>query len=117
MIQYCEREEVSGWPKICQLAHAFMWEYSYKRLKLAQLLGQLGVFLTCTTSSSSASSSAISAAQPLLPDEGALGCTKTITASSFEDESDIAAPSSTAAPYAGGGGGAAGASASRPAAG
>jgi hypothetical protein len=23
------------------------WEYRYKRLKLAQLLGQLGVFLTC----------------------------------------------------------------------
>jgi hypothetical protein len=28
------------------LALAFMWEYSYKRLKLAQLRGQLGVFLT-----------------------------------------------------------------------
>jgi hypothetical protein len=28
------------------LAHAFLWEYSDKRLKLAQLLGQLGVFLT-----------------------------------------------------------------------
>jgi hypothetical protein len=29
------------------LAHAFLlWGYSYKRLKLAQLLGQLGVFLT-----------------------------------------------------------------------
>ena len=25
---------------------AFLWECSYKRLKLAQLLGQLGVFLT-----------------------------------------------------------------------
>jgi hypothetical protein len=35
-----------GWPKICKLAHAFRWEYSYKKLKLAQLLGQLGVFLT-----------------------------------------------------------------------
>ena len=23
------------------------WEFSYKRLKLAQLLGQLGIFLTC----------------------------------------------------------------------
>ena len=33
------------WPKICRLAHAFLWEYSYKGLKLAQLLGQLGVFL------------------------------------------------------------------------
>ena len=33
-----------GWPKRCKLAHAFLWEYSYKRL--TQLLGQLGVFLT-----------------------------------------------------------------------
>ena len=39
--------KVLGWPKICKLAHAFLWEYSHKRLKLAQLLGQLGVFLTC----------------------------------------------------------------------
>jgi hypothetical protein len=30
----------------CKLAHAFLREYNYKRLKLAQLLGQLGVFLT-----------------------------------------------------------------------
>jgi hypothetical protein len=35
-----------GWPEICKLAHAFLWEYSYKRLKLAQRLGQLDVFLT-----------------------------------------------------------------------
>ena len=28
-----------------KLAHAFLWEYSYKRLKLAQLLGQLGFSL------------------------------------------------------------------------
>ena len=34
-----------GWPKRCKLAHAFLWEYSCKRLKWAQLLGQLGVFL------------------------------------------------------------------------
>jgi hypothetical protein len=27
------------------LAHAFLWDYSYKRLKLAQLLGQLGSHL------------------------------------------------------------------------
>ncbi len=39
--------KVLGWPKRCKLAHAFLWAYSYKRLKLAQLLGQLGVFLTC----------------------------------------------------------------------
>ena len=36
---------VSGWPKRCKLAHAFLWEYIDERLKLAQLLGQLGVFL------------------------------------------------------------------------
>jgi hypothetical protein len=38
--------KVSGWPKRCKLAHALLWEYSYKGLELAQLLGQLGVFLT-----------------------------------------------------------------------
>ena len=38
---------VLGWPKRCKSAHAFLWEYSYNRLKLAQLLDQLGVFLTC----------------------------------------------------------------------
>ena len=26
--------------------YAFLWEYRYRRLKLAQLLGQLGIFLT-----------------------------------------------------------------------
>jgi hypothetical protein len=35
--------KVSGRPKRCKLAHAFLREYSYKRLQLAQLLGQLGV--------------------------------------------------------------------------
>jgi hypothetical protein len=30
----------------CKLAHVLRWEYSCKRLKLGQLLGQLGVFLT-----------------------------------------------------------------------
>ena len=38
-----------GWPKRCKLAHAFLWKYSYKRMKLAQLLGQLGVFFTWLT--------------------------------------------------------------------
>jgi hypothetical protein len=28
------------------MTHAFLWEYRYKRLKSAQLLGQLGDFLT-----------------------------------------------------------------------
>jgi hypothetical protein len=40
------RRVLSSWSKRCKLAHAFLWEYSYKRLKLAQLLSQLGVFLT-----------------------------------------------------------------------
>ena len=31
--------KVLGWPKRCALVHAFLWEYSYKRLKLVQLLG------------------------------------------------------------------------------
>ena len=31
-------------PKIGKLAHASLWEYSYKRLKLAQLLANLGSF-------------------------------------------------------------------------
>jgi hypothetical protein len=43
--------KVLGWPKRCKLVHAFMWEYGYKRLKFAQLLGQLGVFLTCDPAS------------------------------------------------------------------
>jgi hypothetical protein len=30
-------KKVLVWPKICQLAHAFLWEYSYDRLKLVQL--------------------------------------------------------------------------------
>jgi hypothetical protein len=37
----------SRWPKRCKLAHAFLREYSYKGLKLAHLLGQLGLFLAC----------------------------------------------------------------------
>ena len=37
--------KVLGWPKLCKLVHALLWECSYKRLKLAQLLGKLGVFL------------------------------------------------------------------------
>ena len=45
-----------GWPKICKLARASLWEHSDKRLKLAQLLGQLGGFLTLGSSLSRASS-------------------------------------------------------------
>jgi hypothetical protein len=47
---------VLHWPKICKLAHVFLWEYSYKRLKLAQLLAQLGGFLTWARSASIADS-------------------------------------------------------------
>jgi hypothetical protein len=36
------------------LAIAFLWEYGYKRLKLAQLLGQLGVFLAWAVNALSA---------------------------------------------------------------
>jgi hypothetical protein len=36
----CARE-VLDWPNRSKLAHAFRWRYIYKRLKLAQLLGQL----------------------------------------------------------------------------
>jgi hypothetical protein len=39
-------KKLSGWPKICKLVHAFLWEHSCERLKLAQSLRQLGVFLT-----------------------------------------------------------------------
>jgi hypothetical protein len=34
-----QRERVSGCPKNCKLAHTFLWEYSDKRLQLAQLSG------------------------------------------------------------------------------
>ena len=47
--------KVSGWPKRCKLADVSLWKYSYKRLKLAQLLGQLGVFLTVVIRPRSAS--------------------------------------------------------------
>jgi hypothetical protein len=35
-----------GWPKRCELPRACLWEHSDKKLKLTQLLGQLGVFGT-----------------------------------------------------------------------
>jgi hypothetical protein len=42
---------VLGRPKRCKLAHALLWEYGYEGLlKLAQLLGQLGVFCTWDSS-------------------------------------------------------------------
>jgi hypothetical protein len=40
------RGEMSDWLKRCRLVHAFLSKHLYKRLKLAQLLGQHGVFIT-----------------------------------------------------------------------
>ena len=39
--------QVLGWPSRCELARAFLWEYSDNRLRLVQLLGRHGDFLTC----------------------------------------------------------------------
>ena len=38
--------QVLGWPKRCELARTLLWEYRQKRLKLAQLLCQLGIVHT-----------------------------------------------------------------------
>jgi hypothetical protein len=43
--------KVLGWPKRCNFSRAFLWEYSYARLQLAQVLGHLDVFLTWSGSS------------------------------------------------------------------
>jgi hypothetical protein len=47
---------VLGWPKRCKLAQALLWEDSHKKLKLAQLLGRLGVFLTLLAHSATGAS-------------------------------------------------------------
>ena len=41
--------KASGWPERCARVRAFLRECSYKRLRLAQLLGRHGVFLTGAT--------------------------------------------------------------------
>ena len=41
-LQLPQARKVLGLPKSCELAHAFLWEHSQRRLELAQLLGQLG---------------------------------------------------------------------------
>ena len=41
--------EQLGWPKRYKSTQAFLLKYSNKRLKSAQLLGQLAAFLTCTS--------------------------------------------------------------------
>jgi hypothetical protein len=56
--------KVLGWPKRCELAHAFLWGYNDRILKLAQLLGQLGDFLTYEDWCARASSDAAVAAAP-----------------------------------------------------
>jgi hypothetical protein len=38
--------EVLGFPRNYKSAHAFLWEYGQRRLELAQLLSQCGIFLT-----------------------------------------------------------------------
>jgi hypothetical protein len=50
------------------LARAFLWEHSYKWLKLAQLLGQLihGVFLTLTAAIASAGVAGLVAREPVI---------------------------------------------------
>ena len=40
------RRKALCWPKTCKLAHAFMWGYIDKRLKLAQIMDKLGIILT-----------------------------------------------------------------------
>ena len=47
---------VLGWPKKSKLAHAFLWGCRDKGLKLAQSLGQLGIFLAWARNSRSATS-------------------------------------------------------------
>jgi hypothetical protein len=59
--------KVLGWPKRCKLAHAFLWEYSCKRLKMAQLLGRHGVFRTCGSGRSPCAASSPCRASTLQP--------------------------------------------------
>jgi hypothetical protein len=42
-----KKEKVFGCPRRCKVAHPFMWGCSYKGVKVAQLLDQLRIFLTC----------------------------------------------------------------------
>ena len=68
--EHFDEKGVLGWPKRCKLARAFRWEYnSYKRLDLAQLLGQRGVFLTFACVAPTAASRRRSSAVP--PDAAA----------------------------------------------
>ena len=39
------------WPKICKLAHAFLWEYSYKGLKVGPTPGPTGRLSHCSPKS------------------------------------------------------------------
>ena len=71
---------VFGEPKRCKLAHLFRWDYSYKRLKLAQLLSQLGVFLTAAAAFAFAFASAAAAAAA--PSFAAPSCSSASSSSS-----------------------------------
>ena len=48
MRAFSEEGLVLGWPELSKLARApsTLWEHSYERLKLPQLLDQLGIFFT-----------------------------------------------------------------------
>jgi hypothetical protein len=46
-VRLLKARKALGWTKRCELARAFLWEHSYKRLELALLLG----LLTCAQNS------------------------------------------------------------------
>jgi hypothetical protein len=50
--------------------HAFLWEYSDKRLQLAQLPGRLGVFLTCAAAARAVASSPAPPSDPQMISSG-----------------------------------------------
>jgi hypothetical protein len=64
--------KVLGWPNRCKLARAFPWDYSYKRLTLAQLLGRHRAFLTCSRPSARRRKSGPALGRPVWIYEGAL---------------------------------------------
>jgi hypothetical protein len=57
---------VLDWTKICKLEHGFVWEYSNKRLKFAQLLGKPGVLLTSSPGASVRPTDEITAFSPVV---------------------------------------------------
>jgi hypothetical protein len=65
---------VLGWPKRCTSAHAFLWDCSYERLKLAQVLGQLGSFLTCAPPAAAVSRQVHSPPAPCIEHDAGAQC-------------------------------------------